>query len=601
MRQAEKIQIHPSIHPSMGETQRESNTSVRILCPNLLIRSNEPGLQWLIGSPSFPPLTVLSTFRCIHTHPSSPFSPDFPKESEDLRMLMPRGLDIVGALVVGEADEKFAGEAADAARSMRNLLLGEDYEIRDVLGGVAELDSGKVHFFVSRTGNLSGLESVNSVAYENQDHPERQVWDRGCLLRCKLPIKLPFYFPGNRQSGADEMYSQSIKAAADKFKDPHVAYLVEILNESSAEGPQPVILHGEDLDFHADLSNVKHPNKSAGDIKTKSLVCAQFCSKSNPISSFPSVENADIIQVSILHNRSKNSRSAAPVAEYIPASDAVHFLVVGYELEVLCYAAKDLPLTCAVSKLIIPALVDQLYLMKKAVLPNLLTQHPQLRPYHFSPPGILHPITVIYELSYGETEMKQVEVRRSLHLRLGLPLDRPLLRIVNALNFSVNNESMGNNSTRKGSILLRDVHTGIPSSGVSGGLTSLIQGSYEYYHYLQDGFDDSVSCKVINVRSGAELPEKCRELALHFENQGTPIMIGGGVLAYTLLGVDYNDVSGDCAFLILDPHYTGADEHKKIINGCWCGWKKAVDSKGRNFFLQDKFYNLLLPQRPNMV
>lgn len=35
-----------------------------------------------------------------------------------------------------------------------------------------------------------------------------------------------------------------------------------------------------------------------------------------------------------------------------------------------------------------------------------------------------------------------------------------------------------------------------------------------------------VSCKIINVRSGAELPEKCRELALHFENQGTPIMIG---------------------------------------------------------------------------
>lgn len=27
---------------------------------------------------------------------------------------------------------------------------------------------------------------------------------------------------------------------------------------------------------------------------------------------------------------------------------------------------------------------------------------------------------------------------------------------------------------------------------VSGGLVSLVQGSYEYYHYLQDGFDDSV-------------------------------------------------------------------------------------------------------------
>lgn len=35
-----------------------------------------------------------------------------------------------------------------------------------------------------------------------------------------------------------------------------------------------------------------------------------------------------------------------------------------------------------------------------------------------------------------------------------------------------------------------------------------------------------VSCKVINVRSGDELPEKCRELARHFETQGTPVMIG---------------------------------------------------------------------------
>lgn len=28
---------------------------------------------------------------------------------------------------------------------------------------------------------------------------------------------------------------------------------------------------------------------------------------------------------------------------------------------------------------------------------------------------------------------------------------------------------------------------------VSGGVTSLVQGSYDYHHYLQDGFDDSVN------------------------------------------------------------------------------------------------------------
>jgi hypothetical protein len=36
-------------------------------------------------------------------------------------------------------------------------------------------------------------------------------------------------------------------------------------------------------------------------------------------------------------------------------------------------------------------------------------------------------------------------------------------------------------------------------------------------------------------------------------------MIGGGVLAYTLLGVHFNESTGECAFLILDPHYTGGE------------------------------------------
>lgn len=36
-------------------------------------------------------------------------------------------------------------------------------------------------------------------------------------------------------------------------------------------------------------------------------------------------------------------------------------------------------------------------------------------------------------------------------------------------------------------------------------------------------------------------------------------MIGGGVLAYTLLGVQFNEQTGDAAFLILDPHYTGGE------------------------------------------
>jgi len=39
---------------------------------------------------------------------------------------------------------------------------------------------------------------------------------------------------------------------------------------------------------------------------------------------------------------------------------------------------------------------------------------------------------------------------------------------------------------------------------------------------------------------------------------------GGGVLAHTILGVDWNEATGDVKFLILDPHYTGADELRTI-------------------------------------
>jgi hypothetical protein len=63
----------------------------------------------------------------------------------------------------------------------------------------------------------------------------------------------------------------------------------------------------------------------------------------------------------------------------ISALEEARLFFVNFELEVLCYVAKDLLLMSAISKLIIPALVDQFDSMKKAVLPKLLVQHPQVR------------------------------------------------------------------------------------------------------------------------------------------------------------------------------------------------------------------------------
>uniref|UniRef100_UPI0037E86DCC ufm1-specific protease 2 isoform X1 n=1 Tax=Semicossyphus pulcher TaxID=241346 RepID=UPI0037E86DCC len=104
-----------------------------------------------------------------------------------------------------------------------------------------------------------------------------------------------------------------------------------------------------------------------------------------------------------------------------------------------------------------------------------------------------------------------------------------------------------------------------------------------------------VTSKIMFVSQGSELGSKGRELANHFLTEGTPIMIGGGVLAHTILGVAWSETTGQIRYLILDPHYTGAEDLQVITDKGWCGWK------GPDFWDQTAYYNLCLPQRPKVI
>lgn len=126
-------------------------------------------------------------------------------------------------------------------------------------------------------------------------------------------------------------------------------------------------------------------------------------------------------------------------------------------------------------------------------------------------------------------------------------------------------------------------------------------GSVEVGYVLDEKY--GISCRSIYVASGAQLVEKAQELKHHFQTQGTPVMMGGANLAFTLLGIDYNESSGECAFLILDPHYTGSENLETIQRKAMqlegykavpCGWRKASS------FAKNSFYNLCLPQRPSL-
>lgn len=114
------------------------------------------------------------------------------------------GFCIIGALVVGNFNvEEHASKAVDAARRLRQLLShGEKTDKQILIGAVADINSTDIHFFVSQSENGSSLDSVSSVMYEN--NAEKYIWERGCLIRCELPISVPLYIPLNSPSGEVE-------------------------------------------------------------------------------------------------------------------------------------------------------------------------------------------------------------------------------------------------------------------------------------------------------------------------------------------------------------------------------------------------------------
>ncbi|XP_061419656.1 ufm1-specific protease 2 isoform X2 [Lethenteron reissneri] len=102
----------------------------------------------------------------------------------------------------------------------------------------------------------------------------------------------------------------------------------------------------------------------------------------------------------------------------------------------------------------------------------------------------------------------------------------------------------------------------------------------------------NVTSKIMFISKGSEMASTGRELSMHFENEGTPVMIGGGLLAHTIVGVAWSESSGQIRFLILDPHYTGAEDLSTVQDKGWCGWK------GPDFWDRTVYYNMCLPLRP---
>ncbi|VDK23487.1 unnamed protein product [Taenia asiatica] len=104
-----------------------------------------------------------------------------------------------------------------------------------------------------------------------------------------------------------------------------------------------------------------------------------------------------------------------------------------------------------------------------------------------------------------------------------------------------------------------------------------------------------VQCRLLPVARGRDFAAVAASvLAEHFSSGGGPVMVGGGDLAHTIVGVQVATVGTDrTRFLVLDPHYTGEPAHvATIIGKGWVGWKEE------SFWRSEVPYNLCLLPPP---
>jgi hypothetical protein len=181
--------------------------------------------------------------------------------------------------------------------------------------------------------------------------------------------------------------------------------------------------------------------------------------------------------------------AAAPSFSYQPAApgSSIQHHSICLSLDILCYLPSSTACASLASAIIKPALLQQL---QQAVSTAL--QQDKIVPiaaHHFLPPGYSHYVTVLYPTLSPDPELAEAKLkdrRLQLHKLLGLPIDRPALRLANVADPA----ALGQDAQQQDSSgRLLDVHLTLPEPPL-GGTSYTIDGSYGYYHYMQDRFDD---------------------------------------------------------------------------------------------------------------
>jgi len=601
-------------------------------------------VAYLYGEASKDRVHIVGCVACRSSDPPSkngyPGIPDWRNEQVELSSVIPNGIHLCGIYYTCMKSVNL--EASELKKIFDIIWMKDACNLASsklvILQHCRATDSRRCFVYDK------DLESVSECEYQEAD-VLTEFLDKRISFRLQASIPILINKDQNDIANKIKMSCKELNSTSTVF---HLRDCSKLLKDKDNEGDESETC--EELLTRVKSSQDKMQNpRGYGKGKGK-----QKSGKTVPSANI--VKAKDVLDVRYLEQLTENEidhKAFVPVIQYKKV--VLSQIKLNLALDVVLNLSKDTPVM-SLPKLFISAMCSQLKKMG-SVMKEFRKDGPVSVPkvYHFKPPGFCHLVTAVYPSITKEGDMIDDEeltsYRLELHKCLLLPENRPLLRPSNRYVFEneqqpgiyLTNPHTGLASGVCGTVAIVDgmyayhhyMQDNFNDDGWGCAYRSLqtIASWFRHQGYtskpvpshreiqqalvdLQDKGEEfvgsrqwigsfevgmclehllGVTSKIMFVSSGAEMSSKGRDLMHHFQTQGTPIMIGGGVLAHTILGVDFNDQTGDIRFLILDPHYTGGEDLKVILDKGWCGWK------GPDFWNQQVHYNMCMPQRPDMI
>lgn len=131
--------------------------------------------------------------------------------SDELQFIVPRGLEILGAIVVDDGGPEGVQKAGEYAVKMRSMLGQSAASAKsvDVISGISVDASGNVEYHLYQPGEPPNIELLE--INQNSNDFDATVWRNLSLLYCQMEFNVPLYLSATpNASGLFDLFLQQI-------------------------------------------------------------------------------------------------------------------------------------------------------------------------------------------------------------------------------------------------------------------------------------------------------------------------------------------------------------------------------------------------------